>query len=89
MHAPIRFGGKVEIMRDDDDGLGVIRARRIHKIAHDGQNLPARNRVEIAGRLIGENHQRIIGERAGDGDALTLPARHLVRAFARVIGKAQ
>ena len=36
--------------------------------------------VEIAGRLVGENQRRLVGERAGDRDALLLAARQLRRA---------
>ncbi|MEJ7618905.1 MAG: hypothetical protein WKF30_18465 [Pyrinomonadaceae bacterium] len=31
--------------------------------------------IEIAGGLVGEQHARTVGERAGDGDALLLAAR--------------
>ena len=34
-----------------------------------------RARIEVAGRLVREQHRRVVGERAGDGGALLLPAR--------------
>ena len=36
------------------------------------------SRVEVAGRLVGEQHQRPVDERAGDRDALLLTAGELV-----------
>jgi hypothetical protein len=37
--------------------------------------------VEVAGRLVGENHRRLHDRGAGDGHALALPAGELVRAM--------
>ena len=34
--------------------------------------------IEIAGRLVGENHHRIVHERAGNGDPLLLAAREFL-----------
>src|SRR3712207_8863865 len=42
-------------------------------------HLGARAGVEVAGRLVGEHDGRLGDERAGDGDALLLAARHLGR----------
>ena len=42
-------------------------------------DLPAGGAVEIAGRLVGEQDRRIVGERARDRDALLLAARELRR----------
>ena len=44
------------------------------------EDLAARRRVEVAGRLVGEHHARARDERAGDGDALLLAAGELGRA---------
>ena len=41
--------------------------------------MPAVGAVEIAGRLVGQDDRRIVGQRAGDGDALLLAARELRR----------
>ena len=44
-------------------------------------------RVELAGRLVGEQQVRAVGQRAGDRDALLLAARQLVRAVASAVGQ--
>jgi hypothetical protein len=57
-----------------------ILARHAVEDAHDGQRAFA---VERRGRLVGEDHRRLIGQRAGDGDALLFAAgklRRLARA---------
>src|SRR6266849_855289 len=35
--------------------------------------------VEVAGRFVGDQHRRVIGKGAGDGDSLLLAARHRTR----------
>ena len=50
-------------------------------------SLPGR-RVEVAGRLVGEDHARLDGERAGDRDALLLAARELRRQVVGALGEA-
>ena len=44
--------------------------------------------VEIAGRLVGEQHRRLVGERAGDGHALLLAAGKLVGRVVAALGEA-
>ena len=48
-------------------------------------DLDAGLRVEVAGRLVGEQDRRVVHERAGDRDALALTARELVRLVAHPI----
>src|SRR5262245_36542230 len=45
--------------------------------------------MERAGGLVGQDERRLVGERAGDRDALTLAAGELVRTFGRVLAQAQ
>ncbi len=45
--------------------------------------------VEAAGRLVGEDERRVVGERPGDGDALALTARELLGALVEVAGEAE
>jgi hypothetical protein len=40
--------------------------------------LNAAARVEIAGRFIGQEHRRLVDQRAGDGDALLLATGKLI-----------
>ena len=42
-------------------------------------------RVEVAGRLIGDDHRRIVDERAGNGHTLLLAAGQLVRQTAALV----
>ena len=44
--------------------------------------------VEIGGRLVGQHQPRFADQRAGHGDALLLPAGHLVRPLVRLLGHA-
>ncbi len=46
-------------------------------------------RVEVAGRLVGEDETRLVGQRAGDGGALLLAARQLRRAVIDAVGETQ
>ena len=74
----MRVGGDVGLVGDEDDGVaGGVEA------LEDGHDLDAGLRVEVAGRLVGEQDRRIVDERPGDRDALTLAARQLVRPVRR------
>ena len=67
------------VVRGDDHG-GVVAAREPgEQIDHVGTGLG----VEVAGRLVGENHPRADDERPRDRDALLLPAREVRREDAR------
>ena len=48
------------------------------QILHQRQDVGAGLRVEVAGRLVGQQDRRIHGQRARDRDALALAARELV-----------
>ncbi len=58
------------------------------QLVEQGEDLDARLRIEIAGRLVGEQDRRVRDERARDRDALPLTARELVRQVMRAIGEA-
>ena len=49
---------------------------------------PAGVRVEVRGRLVGEEEGRRAGEGAGDGDPLLLPAREVAREERLPVGEA-
>src|SRR5690606_4033319 len=66
--------------------LGAVRDRHVVRDDHEGQALAVQlveelehgrraHRVEVARRLVGEQHPRVGDHRAGDRDALPLPAR--------------
>jgi hypothetical protein len=60
-------------VRDDDEGgaLGV-------QLAQQGEDARAGGRVEVAGRLVGEDHRRPAHHGAGDGHPLALPTGQLL-----------
>src|SRR5712692_6486991 len=64
------------------DDLGVVRRHdeRRAELLHAREeldDLPARDRVEVAGRLVRDEYARAVDERAGDRDTLLLTAREL------------
>ena len=65
---------EVELVRHHDH-----RHPRLGKLAHYAQHLADELRVERRGRLVEEHHRGVKAERAGDRDALLLPARELRR----------
>ena len=69
-------------MGDEDDGfaLGVEAVEGV-------EDFQAGLRVEVAGRLVGEDEERVIHQRAGDGDALLLPAGELLGAMVEAVAQ--
>ena len=49
------------------------------------ENFERRDRVEVAGRLVGQNEVRVVNERTGDGDPLLLAAGKLGRPVAEPV----
>ena len=54
----------------DDDGRAVV-----HQVLKRPAHEPLVDRVEMRGRLVENQHRRILEEGAGDGDALALATR--------------
>src|SRR5438094_6990969 len=73
--------GLVRHERDADAALDV-------QLLKDAHHLDAGARVEVAGRLVGEQQRRVVHQRAGDGDALLLPTRELIRMVIDAIAEA-
>ena len=67
--------GLLLIVRDHHDGRLVFLIERLE----DPHHLVAHLRVEVAGRLVGEQDPRPADNRPGDGDALLLAAGQLRR----------
>ena len=65
--------------------VDCARAPDVEQQIHD---VPPGRRVQVARRLVGQDDRRIVGERAGDRDALLLPAGQLRRIVVRAIGQA-
>src|ERR671910_3305337 len=78
-HHPVGVTGRPGVMGHHDDGLGEV----VHGLAHEAQHLRSRSRVEVAGRLVGEDDLGSGRQRAGHGHALLLATGHLARAVAQ------
>ena len=73
-HAAPDAANQLAIVRRDEHG----RAARVH-LAQQVHDVERQIGIEVARRLVGENQHRVVHERAGDGDALLLAARQLLR----------
>ena len=71
--------GEIAVMGDDDDGAVVV----VCKVHQDPLHVGAGGSIEVAGRFIGQDQQRIVGQRTGDGNPLALPTRKLSRQLFR------
>ena len=81
-HDAVGAGGDVGLVRDHDDrSAGAVeRFQQVHDLVAGG-------RVEVAGRLVGEDDVGIVDQGPGDGDALLLPAGKLRRGDGQAIGQ--
>src|SRR5690349_20663691 len=68
----VRLLGFLRVVRDHHDG----RALPI-ELLEDAHHVVAHRRIQVAGRLVGEQHDRLADDRAGDGDTLLLPTGEL------------
>ena len=76
-------GGDVVFVRDHDDRLaGLV---ELGQQLHD---LVAGLRVEVAGRLVGQDDVRVVDQDAGDGHALLLAAGELHRPVVEPVAQA-
>ena len=75
---------RVRVVRDHHRGL----AQRVDRVAQQREDLAARRRIEVAGRLVGEHHARARHQRSGDRHALLLTARQLRRAVREAVTEA-
>src|SRR5262245_30986238 len=73
-HDARRVLRQLVLVRDEDDGVPTA-----VQIVHQRQDLVTGLRVEVSGRLVGEQDRRLVDERARDRHALALSAGHLVR----------
>ena len=67
------MGGGDRVVGDHDHRLAEL----VDRLAQQAQDVGARLRVEVAGRLVGEDDGRFGDQGAGDGDALLLAAGEL------------
>ena len=74
---------ETKVMSDCDHRLAAKR----HKVTKDTKHLGGRERIETAGRLVGENYRRVVRQRPCHGDALPLSARQLIGRLAKMIAQ--
>ena len=79
----VGVGGGDRVVGDHHDGLGEA----VDGVAHEAEDLGAGAAVEVAGRLVGEDQLGLVGERAGDGDALLLAAGQFARSVLEPVGQ--
>jgi hypothetical protein len=73
-HHALAILGRLRVVRDEDDGDAPLLVQPLKEF-HD---LDAGLGVQVAGRLVGQDHRRPVDQRAGDGDALLLAAGEFV-----------
>src|SRR5574339_882726 len=76
--------GDVRLVRDEDDGDAALDVETLE----DSHYLDAGARIEVAGRLVREDDRRLVDERPGDGHALLLSSRQLIRVVVGALGQA-
>src|SRR5438309_5266042 len=81
----VHLGGDALVVGGDEGGAAFA----ADELEEFGEDDVGGLLIEIAGRLVGEDEQRPVGERAGDGDALLLAARKLGRAVGEALGEAE
>jgi hypothetical protein len=72
-------------MGDDDDGDAPLAVERLQRL-HDLMRIAG---IEISGRLVCKQQDRIVDQGAGDRDALLLAARQLPRRVSLAISQTQ
>src|ERR671916_708188 len=77
-------GRRARVVRDHDRRLAV----ELDRLAQQRQHLVPGLRVEVAGRLVGEQDGRLGDQRAGDRDALLLAAGQLRRTVVAAVVEA-
>ncbi len=73
VHDAVRDGDEPQVVGDQHERLARLAADALEQLEHGA----ARLRVERAGGLVGQDEARVLGDGAGDGDALLLATREL------------
>ena len=81
----IGIGRDIGFMGDDDNGNATLAIERLQRL-HDLMRVPG---IEIAGRLVRKQQDRIVDQGARDGDALLLAAGQLPGRVALPVGQAE
>ena len=70
------------VMGHQHDGLALL-----VEVVNQFEHLLAGARVEVAGGLIGQDHQRVVDQRTRDGHALLLAAGQLVGTMMQAVAQ--
>ena len=79
---PGRAPARSRVVGDHDDGLAAVD----ELVEQVRSTASAVCEVQVAGRLVGDQDRRVVGQGAGDRDALLLPARGRRRQLAGLVG---
>ena len=82
---PIADRERLGLVVGDEHGGGAGLAQQVHDV---GADLGAEVRIEAGERLVEQHQPRLRGQRTGEGDALALTARQLVRVAVAVARQA-
>ena len=74
--------GQVAVVRDHDDGRALG-----DQVFEHGEDQARRDRVEVARRLVTDQHLRVVSQGAGNGGALLLPVRSLAGLLVGHVGQ--
>ena len=72
--APVHAPGKFHVVGANQRG----KARHVHELGKRRKHVIGGFRIEVAGRLVGQQQRRVVDERAGNRHALLLAAGELV-----------
>ena len=81
---PVRIGADVRLVGHQDHGDALLAI----ELADDLHDLVRGAGVEVAGRLVGQQHGRAVDQRPRQGDALLLSAGELAGRVALALGQA-
>ncbi len=59
------------------------------RLLENGHEFHRQRRVEVGGRLVGDDHMRVVDRRPGDGDTLLLAAREVLNGRSSAMRQAQ
>jgi hypothetical protein len=82
---PVHVAGQFHVVGRDQGGGALVADHVVQGLEHSLGG----GGIEVAGRLVGQQQAGLVGQGAGDGDALLLAARHLGRLVVETFGQAQ
>ena len=80
-YLPLGVRGEVDVVRDEHKRYSAVPVQ----VGHQLEDMLAVLRIQIAGRLVGEQDLRLVGERSCDGDPLLFAAGKLGRVMVSAV----